>query len=126
VTVSRIATFGYGVIILTIAYLITFWKNPAIIELTYRLSNPFTGATLGLFLIGVFTRRVPGIPAFVGAIVGMIVVACVIFTTDVSFLWYSATSCLTTILVASLLTFLFPPPPRESLTDLTVFDRGNR
>lgn len=122
VTVSRIATAGYGVLILTVAYLISFWENPAIIELTYRLSNPFTGATLGLFLIGLFSRRVPGVPAFFAAIVGMMTVSYVIFWhPSISFLWYSAISCVTTVVVGVLIGQFWPKPPQEKLVDLTVF-----
>jgi sodium-coupled monocarboxylate transporter 8/12 len=123
VTVSRLATLGYGILITLIAYAIMlFWNDPRIIELTYYLSNPFTGATLGLFLIGLFSRRVSAIPAFIGAIVGLVTVASIIPT--VSFLWFSATSCLTTMAVAWVLSFFYLPPPRESLGDLTIYDRS--
>jgi sodium-coupled monocarboxylate transporter 8/12 len=127
VRVSRIATLAYGVFILLIAYLIAvYWESPKVIELTYRLSNPFTGVILGLFLIGLFTRRVPGIPAVIGGVVGLVVVGYVVFCTDISFLWYSAASCMTTILVTALLSPFFRPQPRETLVDLTVYDRTTR
>jgi Na+/proline symporter len=127
VRVSRIATVAYGVFILLIAYLIAvYWESPKVIELTYRLSNPFTGVILGLFLVGLFTRRVPGIPAVIGGVVGLIVVGYVVFCTSISFLWYSAASCMTTIAVASLFSLLFAQKkPRAALADLTVYDRSS-
>ncbi len=125
VKVSRIATASYGILILTIAYLIyALWENPPIIELTYRLSNPFTGATLGLFLAGLFLRKMSAVPVFAGACAGLLTVGYVIiFIPTVSFLWYSATSCITTLAVSWVLSLFFVPPSREALTDLTVYDR---
>ena len=56
------------------------------------------GVMLGIFLLGIFSRRSSALGALVGGIVGMIVVTYVAFWTEISFFWYAVVGGGATIL----------------------------
>jgi sodium-coupled monocarboxylate transporter 8/12 len=57
------------------------------------------GVMLGIFLLGIFSRRANAVGAIVGSVVGMSCVCYLAFGTDISFFWYGCISCLVTIVV---------------------------
>jgi Na+/proline symporter len=76
-----------------------------------------TGILLGVFLLGVLTRRVGQSAALAGMLVGMAVLAAARFSTELAWPWYAAVGTVTTFvagLAAS--TFLTRPDEKGSVT----------
>lgn len=78
------------------------------------------GVMLGIFLLGIFSRRTSARGALVGGIVGMAVVSYVAFRTEVSFFWYAIIGGGATIFSGYLLSLMSSPAPvpEELLFDL--------
>jgi SSS family transporter len=70
-----------------------------IVETFLSISSLFTGPILGVFLLGLLTRRPGGAAALTGLIVGTATVWCVSSLTPVIWLWYAPIGFLTTFLV---------------------------
>ncbi len=68
----------------------------------------FTGGLAGLFIMGIFSRRISGAAALVGLISGMVVLFYVQRFTELSFLLYGATG-MSSSLILALLASLFLP-----------------
>lgn len=65
------------------------------------------GVMLGIFLLGIFSRRSSARGALVGGVIGMIVVTYVAFWTDVSFFWYAVVGGGATMLSGYAVSILF-------------------
>lgn len=78
------------------------------------------GVMLGIFLLGIFSRRSSAWGALVGGIIGMIVVTYVAFWTEISFFWYAIIGGGATLLSGCLISVLSPLPAR--VPDELVFD----
>ena len=68
------------------------------------------GVMLGIFLLGIFSRRTNAVGALVGSLAGMAVVCYFAFGTNISFFWYGTISCLTTIGVGYLVSSIGREP----------------
>jgi Na+/proline symporter len=79
-----------------------------------------TGSSLaGLFLLGIFTRRVGGTAAMIGAVVSIFVLYFVQKYTPIHFFLYAAVGSLTCIVVGYLASMMFEAPAAETLRGLT-------
>jgi SSS family transporter len=72
----------------------------------------FAGPLVGIFLLGMLTKRASAWPVCAGAIVGFVVTVIVAQTTSVHWLWYAPVGCLVT-LVVGYLGSLFAPQQRS-------------
>lgn len=80
-----------------------------------------TGSSLaGLFLLGIFTRRVGGAAAMTGAGVSVVVLYIVQKHTPLHFFLYAATGTCVCCLVGWLASLILPAPPAASLQGLTI------
>ena len=73
-----------------------------IFEISHKLINSFTGPLLGVFLLGMFTRRAGSLGTFVGAAAGTGVSLCLVHQINlgrISFLWPSTFGLLTTLIL---------------------------
>ena len=76
----------------------------------------FGGSVSGLFLLGIFTRRVHGAAAMVGAILAVVIVF-LLFIKGVSFWWFSIAGVSSCVTLGYLASFLIPGTARfEHLT----------
>ena len=83
-TVSRVTTAFWGVFACIVAvYAVSLGS---LIEVVNRFGSFFYGSILGVFLLAMVPRA-RGVGAFVGLIVGMVVVGLVEWRTDVAYLW---------------------------------------
>jgi len=106
-------------------------KNPLvnISEVTIGL---FSGILLGVFLLGVLTRRANGDGALVGAAAGLVVALSVTAPfyfrelppgqKPLSFLWINVLGCLATVAVGYLASLARARPGREKIAGLTYWD----
>lgn len=72
------------------------------------------GVMLGIFLLGIFSRRSSALGALVGGIIGMIVVSYVAFWTSISFFWYAVVGGGATMLSGYWISILFSKAPHVS------------
>ena len=83
---ARAATIVWGAVLLGIGILARAWGSVLVAGLTIA-SIPF-GALLGVFLLGVLTRRVREPAAIAGVLAGLCTIVYVRFATPIAWTWY--------------------------------------
>jgi SSS family transporter len=84
--IGRWATVGWAVVLIGIG--IAARKSPSVLEAGLSIASIPAGALLGVFLLGVLTRRPGEASAIAGAVAGLATVLWVRFRTPVAFTWY--------------------------------------
>ena len=100
VLVSRMTTLVVGVLGTTLSCNVA--RMGTILEISNKVINSFTGPLLGIFLLGMFTRRANGVGVFLGGFVGTAVTLFTVHLSNlgaVSFLWTSTSGLIVTLLV---------------------------
>jgi solute:Na+ symporter, SSS family len=93
--VSRRLTLVWGVVLILIALGAQHLRR-SVLELALTIASVPYGSMLGIFLLGVLTRRVTGRGALVGALAGLGVLLLVIAFTSIAWTWYVAIgACIT-------------------------------
>jgi SSS family transporter len=106
VNLARTVTFAWAILSTIVAMFVGGLGT--IVEIFGKISGFFAGPILGVFLLGILTRR-PGAPA---ALIGIIAGAGFtwwVTTTNTFWLWYSPAGCATTLLVGCVLGWVLPP-----------------
>ena len=90
--VSKLLTAAWGVLAIGIALIAGLFEN--LIQLVNILGSLFYGTILGVFLLAFFFKFVRGKAAFIGAIIGQVLVLTLHFLTvvkivELGFLWYN-------------------------------------
>ncbi len=88
----------------------------SVVDNALSVASFVMGPLLGLFLLGLLTRRVGQRAAFVGMIAGIAATSAVAFGTNVAYPWYSVVGSGTVFLAA--ITFhpwLDPKPSRDAV-----------
>jgi sodium-coupled monocarboxylate transporter 8/12 len=80
------------------------------------------GPLLGLFFLGMLSKRANGKGAITGWIVGIAVLLPICFATKVSFLWHACIGCVVTYIAGFVASALFTAETK-SLNGLTVATR---
>jgi solute:Na+ symporter, SSS family len=93
---ARAATVAWGLILLAVGYTARHWGS--VLEAGLSIASVIYGSLLGVFLLGVLTRRVRENAAMAGMIVGLAVMAAVKLCTNIAWTWY--------VLIGTLVTFL--------------------
>ena len=107
--------------------------NAPLITLILSFMGYFAGGLLGLFLLGMLTKRANGTGAFVGTIVGTLVVLMVTENdipvpalyewfgfAPIPFIWSTAIGLVVTMVVGYAVSLLGPPVAPEKLVDTTI------
>ncbi|MBK7366625.1 MAG: sodium:solute symporter [Candidatus Eisenbacteria bacterium] len=79
-----------------------------LIEAVNILGSLFYGTILGIFLCAFYLKRVGGHAVFAGAIVAEAVVVACFTSTKISFLWYNLIGCALVMIVATVLSVVWP------------------
>jgi SSS family transporter len=111
---ARLATVAWGLVLLAIAIVARKWGSVLVAGLT--IASIPSGALLGVFVLGVLTRKPREKAAMAGVAAGLAAVLYVRFYTPVAFTWYVLVGTVVTFgvgLAASLLEG--PGPPEEAL-----------
>lgn len=87
--VSRLVTLFWGGALIVIALLAQF-MHKSVLELALTIASVPYGCMLGIFLLGVWTRRVNGTAAALGALAGLTVLLAVMGLTPVAWTWFVA------------------------------------
>jgi len=109
VTLARVTTFTWALV--STAAALWIGGLGAIIEIFGKINGFFAGPILGVFLLGILTRR-PGATAALTALITGTLATWAVSMTPTSWLWYGPTGCFTTCLVGWLLGFIFPAEAR--------------
>ena len=84
--VSRLATVGWGVVLAGIALLASQWGS--VLESGLSIASVTLGVLLGIFLLGLLTKRPGEKSAIAGVVVGMLVMLGVKLGTKIPFTWW--------------------------------------
>ena len=107
---SRWVTFFWGIVLISIAVLARHWGP--VLEAGLTIASVPLGALLGVFALGVLTKRVTQ-NAAIGAMVGGLgMISYVTFGTEIAWTWYVVIGATTTFAVGWLLSWI--PVPNNS------------
>ena len=96
--VSRLVTLVWGAMLILIAIAAQRIER-SVLELALTIASVPYGSMLGIFLLGVLTKRTSGIAAAVGAGAGLAVLFGVMGLTSVAWTWYVAIGATVTFVV---------------------------
>jgi Na+/proline symporter len=117
VTMARWVTFAWAAAS-TVAAL---WVGQlgSIVEIFGKINGFFAGPILGVFLLGILTRRTSGAAAMIGLVSGTLFTWWVT-TTATSWLWYSPAGCFATVVVGFVTGRILPASTRRVIDDPPV------
>lgn len=93
---ARLATMVWGVILAGVALLARNWGG--VLQAGLSIASIIYGSLLGVFLLGLLTRRVGEIAAMCGMVAGLALMLYVHFATPIAFTWY--------VLIGTSMTFI--------------------
>lgn len=112
VGLARLTTIGFGICCTGVALVADRFGN--LLVASTAVNNLFGGPLVGVFLMGMLTRRATGSGVCLGALVGFVAVSLVAAFTEVSWMWYGVFSAGLTIGTGMLFSLLFAPPPAST------------
>lgn len=83
---ARMATLAWGAILLVIAFISRNVKS--VLEAGLTIASVLYGALLGVFLLGILTRRVGEKAATAGMLASVLTMGYIKFSTSIAFTWY--------------------------------------
>jgi Na+/proline symporter len=95
---SRIFTLLWGLALVGGAVLFTDTKNP-VVELGLRIASITYGGLLGVFFLGLASRRVQERDALYGFAAGLLAMSAVVLRTRIDFVWHTLIGCVATLAV---------------------------
>jgi sodium-coupled monocarboxylate transporter 8/12 len=119
---ARYLTIAYGVLVMLLAFLVG--KLGTLVEVGNGVIGLMGGPMVGLFLLGLLSRRANALGAVIGWIVGLVVLLPIYFATKISFLWYAMIGCLVTMFVGWSLSLLSSAPAPSQVEGLTWTHSG--
>ncbi len=111
VRVARWWTLFYGVV--TALFALVVGRLGSLVEASNKIGGLFGGPLLGIFLLGILSRRANARGALIGAVCGCLSVIVVAFFTSTSFMWYAALGTVVTFAVGQVASRLYPEPSRR-------------
>jgi solute:Na+ symporter, SSS family len=105
---SRYATVVWGIVLMGVALLARQWGN--VLQAGLSIASIVYGSLLGVFLLGLFTRRVGEIAAMCGMSVGLVLLLYVRFATPIAFTWYVMIGASATFVTAVLVSLVIKEP----------------
>jgi len=105
---SRYTTIFWGVVLMGVALIARQWGS--VLQAGLSIASIIYGALLGVFLLGLFTRRVGETAAMWGMSVGLALLLYVRFATPIAFTWYVMIGASATFLTAILVSLCIKEP----------------
>jgi Na+/proline symporter len=115
--VSHILTLLWGVVQIGVALLLRN-RNRSALDLALSIASLINGPILGVFLVGVFLKRVSQAPALIGMLTSMATMLFIYLGTRIAWTWYVFLGSLITLVVAWLASLAFEPAPRSRQDEL--------
>jgi solute:Na+ symporter, SSS family len=94
---ARLATLAWGAILVFVALLARHWGS--VLQAGLSIASIIYGSLLGVFLLGLLTRRPGEIAAMCGMAAGLAMMLYVRLGTSIAFTWYVLIGATTTFLV---------------------------
>jgi SSS family solute:Na+ symporter len=115
VQMSRLATIGWGVLLFGLALLAR--HGGKVLEMGLSIASVAYGSLLGVFLLGVLTKRATEVGAMTGMLVGFTLNLYLWLSTGLAFTWYVVLGSVVTFLVGYVASGLMKrtSPPRQLL-----------
>jgi SSS family transporter len=113
---AKALTLMYGVLVIVIAFQVD--KLGTMLEASNKIIGLVGGPLLGLFLLGMLSRRANTPGAVAGWVAGIAILIPVCFYSQISFLWYTLIGLLVTLVIGWCVSWLFPPPTAKNLESL--------
>lgn len=110
---ARWTTVLWGGVLLAIALLARQWGN--VLEAGLTVASISVGALLGVFLLGILTKRVGEDGTVAGVVAGLSAVVYLKFGTNVAWTWYVIAGSLSTFLVGVLISPLLDREPKGGI-----------
>ncbi len=117
---ARFCTFLFGTLGTALALLFASADIKSLWELFMSVLGLFGASMCGLFLLGIFTRRVGVAAALLGAVIGTVLLFLIQWKTDISVLLYASIGITVCMMSGYLLSFVVPEKPKD-LTGLTLY-----
>jgi SSS family solute:Na+ symporter len=121
--VSHLLTLLWGVVQIAVA-LVLRNKNRSALDLALSIASLINGPILGVFLVGVFLRRVSQAPALIGMLVSSAVMLYIYFATRIAWTWYVFIGSGITLIVAWLASLAFAAAPASRQDELAPRGAG--
>jgi Na+/proline symporter len=109
---ARWATVVWGVILIGVAFLARNWGS--VLQAGLSIASIIYGALLGVFLLGLLTRRTGEIAAMWGMSAGLVAMLYVRFATTIAFTWYVLIGTSVTFLTGLAVSFLISEKERTA------------
>ena len=102
---SKLATISWGLVACVVA--INAANQGSLIEVVNRYGSFFYGSLLGVFILGILTKRATARGAFWGLLAGMAVVLFVAFRLPwIEFLWHNVIGAVVVVVVGMAISVL--------------------
>jgi len=101
---ARLATIAWGVILAGVALLARNWGG--VLQAGLSIASIIYGSLLGVFLLGLLTRRVGEIAAMCGMVAGLALILYVRFETAIAFTWWVLIGTSMTFITGLLMSFV--------------------
>jgi len=115
-SVSRWLSLFWGIVATVMGLFVS--RLGTVLEISAKTNSFFTGILLGIFLLGILTRRANWQGTSLGALISLLVVIYVGTMTRVSFFWYAPLGLGLTIGLGYAFSLAFPAMDSESLRGL--------
>ncbi len=118
---AKWVTLAWGIAVILIAALLG--GKDTIFAILNKLMSPFAGPLLGMFLLGMLSKRANNFGVVAGAVLGAILTVLATYVFKIHWLWYFVVGSMATLLGGWILSFLAPPSKCEEIDNL-VFCRA--
>jgi len=118
---ARYLTVMYGALVIVVAFQVD--KLGTVLEASNKAIGMVGGPLLGLFMLGMLSRRANTPGAVAGWVAGIALLIPVVFQSNISFLWYTLIGVLATVAVGWTVSLFFPAPTTDKLDGL-VWERS--
>jgi Na+/proline symporter len=108
---ARFATVAWGTVLLAIA--IGARHSHSVLEAGLTIGSIPAGALLGVFLLGLLTRKPGEYSAMIGVVAGVSAIVYVVLCTPIAFTWYVLIGTVVTFAAALAASFLEPRPKKN-------------
>jgi len=108
---ARQWTIAYGVLATGLALVVS--RLGTLVEASVKIAGFFGGPLLGIFFLGVLSRRANATGALIGAISGFAAVLTIGFLTPISFMWYAFVGCVVTHVTGEAASRVFASPNEQ-------------
>jgi Na+/proline symporter len=109
---SRWATVAWGAILFGVAMLARQWGS--VLQAGLSIASIVYGSLLGVFLLGLLTKRVQERAAMTGMLAGLAMMLYVRFETHIAFTWWVLIGSAVTFIAGLLASFVFRENAKEN------------